>query len=75
MILCFHWLLIVHQVPGIVQCGRTTTVNKTGKSLVATYFMFVQAFGKQMGNKDTNKFLKNIISEWRDVKEMRIAVS
>ena len=58
MILCFHWLLIVHQVPGIVQCGRATMVNKTGKSLVATYFMFVQAFGKQMGNKDTKKFFK-----------------
>lgn len=38
-------------------------VNKTGKSLVATYFMFVQAFGKLMGNKDTNKFFKNVISK------------
>jgi hypothetical protein len=45
-------------VPGIVQGGRATMMNKTGKSLVAVHFMFVQAFGKQMGNKDTNKILK-----------------
>lgn len=58
MLLCLHWLLIAHWVPGIVQGGRATMMNKTGKSLVAVHFMFVQAFGKQMGNKDTNKILK-----------------
>lgn len=51
MALCLHELLIVHRVPAIVQGGRTTAVNKPGKALAATHFMFVQGIWETEGEQ------------------------